>query len=80
MTSRERMLVAIHHQQPDRVPVALWGLGRLERGSALAAELIARTDPWLEIGLGYPVVGGAAFPVEERRCGQWPVLPQRRAG
>lgn len=69
MTSRERMLVAIHHEKPDRVPVAPWGLGRLERGSALAAELIARTDPWLEIGLGCLVVGGAAFPIEERRCG-----------
>ncbi len=69
MTSRQRMLAAIHHERPDRVPVAPWGLGRIPRESALAAELIARTDPWLEIGLGCDPVGGAAFPLEEERCG-----------
>jgi uroporphyrinogen decarboxylase len=25
MTSRERVLTALHHQEPDRVPTALWG-------------------------------------------------------
>lgn len=25
MTSRERVLAALHHQEPDRVPMALWG-------------------------------------------------------
>jgi uroporphyrinogen decarboxylase len=25
MTSRERVLTALHHQEPDRVPMALWG-------------------------------------------------------
>lgn len=25
MTSRERVLTALHHQEPDRVPAALWG-------------------------------------------------------
>ena len=25
MTSRERVLAALHHQEPDRVPTALWG-------------------------------------------------------
>ncbi len=69
MTSRERMLAAIHHEPVDRVPVAPWGLGRLPRDSALAAELVARTDPWLEIGLGCNAVGGAAYPMEERREG-----------
>jgi len=69
MTSRQRMLAAIHHEPVDRVPVAPWGLGRLDPQGALAAELIARTDPWLEVGLGCDPVGGAAFPVEERRTG-----------
>jgi len=69
MTSRERMLVAIHHGKPDRVPVSPWGLGWLEADGDLAAELIARTDPWLEIGLGCFVVGGAAYLVEDRRRG-----------
>ena len=25
MTPRERVLTALHHQEPDRVPTALWG-------------------------------------------------------
>ena len=69
MTSRERMLVAIHHEKPDRIPVSPWGLGWIGPDSALAAELIARTDPWLEIGLGCRPVGGATYPVEEERQG-----------
>lgn len=69
MTSRQRMLAAIRHERPDRVPVAPWGLGRIPRDSSLAAELIARTDPWLEIGIGCNPVGGAAFPLEEERRG-----------
>ncbi len=67
MTSRERMLAAIRHERVDRVPVAPWGTGRIPPESRLAAELIARTDPWLEIGLGCDAVGGAAFPMEEKR-------------
>lgn len=69
MTSRERMLVAIHHEKPDRIPVSPWGLGWVDEGSALAAELIARTDPWLEIDLGCRPVGGATYPLEEQRQG-----------
>ena len=72
MTSRHRMLAAIHHEPVDRVPVAPWGLGRLDPRGALAAELVARTDPWLEVGLGCDAVGGAAFPMEEKRTG--PIL------
>jgi hypothetical protein len=41
----------------------------LDRDGPLAAEVIARTDPWLGVGLGGPVVGGAAYPVEDRRQG-----------
>lgn len=69
MTSRQRMLAAIHHEPVDHVPVAPWGLGRIPPESALAAELVARTDPWLEVGLGCDPVGGAAFPMEEARHG-----------
>jgi hypothetical protein len=35
----------------------------------MAAELIARTDPWLGIGLGCSAVEGAAYPGEDRRRG-----------
>jgi uroporphyrinogen-III decarboxylase len=66
MTSRQRMLAAIHHDPVDRVPIAPWGLGRISRDSVLGRELVARTDPWLEIGAGCNVWGGAAFPLEER--------------
>lgn len=69
MTSRQRMLAAIRHEEPDRVPVAPWGLGRLRRGDPITEELIAHTDPWLEMGAGVSVWGGASPPVEEWREG-----------
>jgi len=69
MTSRQRMVAAIRHEDVDRVPVAPWGLGRIPRDSALGRELVARTDPWLEIDTGCNVWGGAAFPVEEHHEG-----------
>ena len=69
MTSRQRMLAAIHHDPVDRVPVAPWGLGRIDRHSSLGRRLIARTDPWLEIDTGCHIWGGAAFPAVERRDG-----------
>ena len=62
LTSRERMLIAIGHGEPDRVPVAPWGLGRISLNSRLGAELVARTDPWVVIDLGCDAVGGARFP------------------
>ena len=74
MTSRQRMLAALRHEEPDRVPVAPWGLGRLPHEASVTAELIARTDPWLEIGTGCNVVGGAAFPAEEHQDGGRRVL------
>ena len=58
------MLAAIQHEQPDRVPVSPWGLGRIPMDSALGQELIERTDPWLEVGLGCNATGGEAFPAE----------------
>jgi len=69
MTSRQRMIAAIHRAPVDRVPVAPWGLGRIALDSPLEAELLARTDPWVEVGLGCDAVGGASFPVEEHRKG-----------
>jgi hypothetical protein len=74
MTSRERMLAALRHERPDRVPVAPWGLGWLPPDAPITAELIARTDPWLEIAPGCNVVGGAAFPAEVRRDGDRQIL------
>ncbi len=69
MTSRQRMLCALRHDQPDRVPVAPWGLGRLKRGDAVAEEMIARTDPWLEMGAGVNIFGGAGYPADSTRDG-----------
>jgi hypothetical protein len=69
MTSRQRMLAALRHEMVDRVPVAPWGLGRIPPQSVLGRELVARTDPWLEVGLGCDPVGGATFPLEEERRG-----------
>ena len=68
ISSRRRMLAAIRHERPDRVPVSPWGLSRI-RGTPLEAELIARTDPWLEVGLGCNAVGGAVWPAEEQVVG-----------
>ena len=66
---RERMLAAIHHAEPDRIPVAPWGLGRVGWDSPLGAELVARTDPWIETGMGCNPVQGAVWPVEVERRG-----------
>lgn len=58
MTSRQRMLAAIHHQRVDRVPVSPFGLGRLDPTSEMAAELIEKTDPFiLARAGGNPLLG-----------------------
>jgi uroporphyrinogen decarboxylase len=69
MTSRQRMLAALRHERPDRVPVAPWGLGWLPRDAPVTRELVARCDPWLEFRRSCNIVGGAAYPAEERREG-----------
>ncbi len=69
MTSRERMLAALRHEEPDRIPVAPWGLGRVGWETPLGAELVARTDPWLEVGMGINPVAGAVWPVETEKRG-----------
>lgn len=58
MTSRQRMLAAIRHQPVDRVPVAPFGLGRLDPSGEMAAELIEKTDPFILVRAGGdPLVG-----------------------
>jgi uroporphyrinogen-III decarboxylase len=76
MTSRQRMLAALRHERPDRVPVAPWGLGRISWDSPLGRELVARTDPWLETGLGGDPYLGASANVETGQGGArtWRVI------
>ncbi|HJN30239.1 MAG TPA: uroporphyrinogen decarboxylase family protein [Candidatus Latescibacteria bacterium] len=58
MTSRQRILAAKEGERPDRVPVSPFGLGHLDPTGSVAAEFIARTDPFLTAGLGgNPFVG-----------------------
>ncbi|MFQ6079889.1 MAG: uroporphyrinogen decarboxylase family protein, partial [Thermodesulfobacteriota bacterium] len=52
MTSRQRILTAIRLDRPDRVPVSPFGLGRLDPKGKPAKELIAKTDPFISLGLG----------------------------
>ncbi len=44
MTSRERLMTAFGCSTPDRVPVAPFGMGALDHDSAIADELIRKTD------------------------------------
>ncbi len=69
MTSRQRMLAAIHHEPVDRVPVAPWGLGKLTLDDPMGQELLRRADPWLQAPLGAPVLGEAALEIERREEG-----------
>ena len=57
MTSRERILCAIHLGTPDRVPVTPWGLGKLDPLGETAQRLIKETDPFIGAGVG----GGGYF-------------------
>lgn len=68
MTSRERLLTAIRGGTPDRVPVGPWGLGRLDPDGPLAAELLCRTDPLIDVWAGDPFLG-TAVRVESRQVG-----------
>jgi len=49
MTSRERMLKAIRHEKPDRVPVSPLNFGH---AGNMAKEIIAKTDPLITAGCG----------------------------
>ena len=59
MTSRQRLLAAAHRDRVDRVPVSPFGLGRLPKDGPVAKELIEKTDPFLTVGIGSPLLGKA---------------------
>jgi len=69
MTSRERLLCAIAHERPDRVPVGPFGLGHLNPNSDIAKELIAKTDPFIETGVGGNALMGDLVKAESRQEG-----------
>jgi len=52
MTSRERLLKAIRKEKVDRIPVAPWGLGKLNPDSDIARQLIMKTDIFIEASAG----------------------------
>lgn len=52
LTSRQRLLIALQGGTPDRVPVAPFGLGKVDPDSEIGKELIARTDPFISVGSG----------------------------
>jgi len=59
LTSRQRLLAAARMERVDRVPVSPFGLGRLDKDSPIAKELIEKTDPFLSAGIGSPFLGTA---------------------
>ncbi len=61
MTSRERLLVAMHGGTPDRVPVAPFTMGRISPDTPIGQDLIRETDPLVDVGSGAdPFLGSAA--------------------
>ncbi len=52
MKSRERLLKAIRKEKVDRIPVAPWGLGKLDPHSDVARQLITKTDILIEASPG----------------------------
>jgi len=69
MTSRRRLLAAARCESCDRVPVSPFGLGHLDPKGAAARELVRRTDPFLEVGLGVNFFGGANYRDNRREEG-----------
>lgn len=67
MTSRERLLTALKGGTPDRVPVAPFGLGKLDPAGPVAAELIRTCDPFISVGASPDPFLGASIPVEWQR-------------
>jgi hypothetical protein len=80
MTSRQRLLAAARCQPCDRVPVSPFGLGRLDPEGEVAAELVRRCDPFLEVGVGVNVFGGANYRDERHPEGDFTrvVIPTPR--
>jgi len=66
MTSRERLLSAIHLEKPDRVPVSPLGLGR---SGNMADELLAKTDPIIKAGIGGNATLGKNVKSESEQIG-----------
>lgn len=61
MTSRERLLCALRGGQPDCVPVAPFTMGHIDLDSPLGRELVAATDPLIDVWSGaFPFLGSAA--------------------
>ncbi|MGQ9697403.1 MAG: hypothetical protein ACUVRO_05365 [Armatimonadota bacterium] len=69
MRSRQRLLTAMRLGTPDRVPVGPFGLGRLDPNGPVAAELIARTDPIIDVSSGADPFLGADIRVEHTQEG-----------
>jgi len=74
MTSRERLLCAIAHERPDRVPVGPFGLGHLDHKGKVAAELIAKTDPFIGGGIGGNPLMGQLMKTESTQEGNDTVI------
>ncbi len=74
MTSRERLLCAIAHERPDRVPVGPFGLGHLDHNGKAAAELIAKTDPFIQAGVGGNALMGQLVKTERVQEGNDTVI------
>ncbi len=69
MTSRERILCAIKLGRPDRVPVSPFGLGNLDPEGDMALELISKTDPFIDVGIGGNAFMGRLFESRSLREG-----------
>jgi len=69
MTSRQRLLAAMRFEKTDRVPVASFGLGKLAPDSAMAKEVIARIDPFIEVHVPGDIMYGTSCPTEVRTEG-----------
>ena len=69
MTSRQRLLASARGDPCDRVPVAPFGLGRLDPGSEEARALVRETDLFDEVGLGVNSFGGRNYHEEIREDG-----------
>ncbi len=69
MTSRERLLCAMRGGEPDRIPVAPFGMGAIPPDTELGRELIERTDILIDVwGGGDPFLGGGV-PVQVENNG-----------
>ena len=81
MTSKERLLRAFAGGEPDRVPVSPFGLGRIAPDSALAEELIAKTDILVDVGCpGDPFAGQAVRTRTEDAPGMTTIVIETPSG